>query len=228
MVLNLKRAEHEEREYSYELTLIYHNICNFRASYESSAAIAKRQPIAETFCDLYKISLRSGMIPNYLRYASMLVCTHRYDEAIDLLDTAESMIKSKNMIQCSFKPQAFAASVVPIETNMTKLFKSWMKNILLHVAFSIWEINCIPSNIVYEFYGTISAGDTRKIRLITLRRWHIVEVDAIPLLYYLQYLAHRDNERKQDEALGKFCHFYSEKDLRNILLDKYDKGLSYV
>ncbi|KAH3856967.1 hypothetical protein DPMN_099564 [Dreissena polymorpha] len=184
---NLRDAVEEGCEYDFEVNYIYRNLSGSTASLEASEKLAEKRPISRDILKLYNISLKSGQITNYLRYASMLVCTHQYKKAVALLETAEKMI-TPNMVELSMIYTDRETSRLPIETNMTQLLRNLVENIAMPVKLFWQEINCIPSHMVYEFYSPISEEDKSNLQHVHRTGPHTIDslaVDAKPFLYYL-------------------------------------------
>ncbi|KAH3837048.1 hypothetical protein DPMN_110426 [Dreissena polymorpha] len=65
-----------DHKYRYETELYLNDIFNTKASIEASQSIENNIGIADAIDELFRDSLRSGNISCYLKYVSMLVCTH--------------------------------------------------------------------------------------------------------------------------------------------------------
>ncbi|KAH3855749.1 hypothetical protein DPMN_098318 [Dreissena polymorpha] len=197
---NLEHSISYPEDYSFQLEIVYQKIINTIATTDASANIADKKPIANDIHEMYKSSLRSGQISNYLKYASMLVCIHDYDRAVSLLKDIENMI-TQDMVQVSmisdetvFEPVIARAHKGLTPNEMLKVFQA---KIIQNIDFTIFEINCTPRNFIYEMYNRFHTAD--------YQNW-IAVVDAKPFLYYLQYLAHEATEGKY-AAMAKLSNY---------------------
>ncbi|KAH3708121.1 hypothetical protein DPMN_067560 [Dreissena polymorpha] len=199
---NVKKAFSNRNDYSFEHEFFYEILTNIVATTEASIHIAEKKLITEEIHEMYKSSCRSGQTANYLKYASLLVCIHDYEQAVEVLKYIESRI-TRDMVHLSMisdtKPMSFK-----ISNNLTPLemFKVFVSNIINYVEFTKHESNCAPSHLIYELHRT--AGDDRAG--YDGKRMFAV-VDAKPFLYYLQNLAHTDDDGKNAaiEKLKCYC-----------------------
>ncbi|KAH3784078.1 hypothetical protein DPMN_162029 [Dreissena polymorpha] len=76
--------------------------------------------------------------------------------------------------------------------------------VAVSTIFSRHEINCIPWQLVAEFYRTVTAEDKAYSRELHLpMKWmDLAVVDALPYMYYLQYLIFRTTGLISDKDIA--------------------------
>ncbi|KAH3859174.1 hypothetical protein DPMN_101890 [Dreissena polymorpha] len=204
-----------ENEYSSELLLYFETTSCILASLQASKCIENRQHITDDIARLYTDSLVSGQIPLLLKYASMLVCTKRFEGAEAILEKIEMMIKP-DMFQFAVKVDD-SGRISELDSDETTHRSTSRENYLKYVSKAIFpveftrhEINSAPFFLQYEMHRTITPDDDIARRSFKgLLNWmDCVVSDAKPFLYYLQFLASKSFE-KQEEAflkLESYCN----------------------
>ncbi|KAH3852310.1 hypothetical protein DPMN_094815 [Dreissena polymorpha] len=123
----------------------------------ASKIIAMKIPLNKDIVTMYELSLSPTHIPNYLKYASMLVCTQQFTRAESLLEHVEGMLSS-DMIPISMKESDILKQEQALDTtgvySSKDMFMSCVSKILMDVEFNTGEISCMPVHLVYEMYGT--------------------------------------------------------------------------
>ncbi|KAH3798552.1 hypothetical protein DPMN_152152 [Dreissena polymorpha] len=221
---NIKTSIQNGSDYCEELGYILKYIYNTLASMNASKRIAMKRPIDKDVIKMYEMSLSPMHITNYLKYASMLVCTHQYTRAEALLQHVESLI-SPDMIHISInRPDGIRKGIQAKTAHFaglsspTDILMRYVSKMLVDVVFNTEEIYCVPSHLAFEMYrnGMEEECNVRE-RYKPFEIWMkdvAVEVRAEPFLHYLQYLSSKDVFAKQ-LALIKLIDYCSIEFFRN-------------
>ncbi|KAH3833099.1 hypothetical protein DPMN_106400 [Dreissena polymorpha] len=160
------------------------------ATIQASSCIDQKTPITKEITMLYETSIKSGMLACYLKFSSMLIVTGQNERAVSLL------LEIEEQIQPIIEVVPFPGSPEPVCCRTTKsITPSAIKYILkmsLPIVFLHYEVNCIPQFLAYEIYSTYIPtlnNDAAKDYVSTMK--NDVTVDALPLLYYLKFVACR-------------------------------------
>ncbi|KAH3802387.1 hypothetical protein DPMN_156063 [Dreissena polymorpha] len=168
---------------------------------------------------MYERSVSSDNIVNRLKYASMFVCNEQFDQAEAQLDAIEKLITidmvqfSSDRLYDNYEPEVLTKTpCAPSE-----IFMSYLRKLLFPVEFMKDELHCLPSHLIFEMYRTITDED-RKARPSTTYKtaqpkitfwpdfwFETAKIDALPFLYFLQYLSTK-NKKKKSKAI---CNFVS-------------------
>ncbi|KAH3829836.1 hypothetical protein DPMN_103065 [Dreissena polymorpha] len=183
--------------YRYELKKTLNDTFNQKASFEASRCIKNNIVISEAVYEMFRVSLLTGQISCYLKYASMLVCTQQYEKAESLLN---EVYIAPDMVEFSLflddfkalgKQVKIAKSISPLNIMM-----DCSRKIVTPVSFSRKESHCLPKHLVYEMYRR-NAGTSKS------EYWKDnALINARPFLFYLQYLSSRHTHAKQVYVLN--------------------------
>ncbi|KAH3727823.1 hypothetical protein DPMN_053768 [Dreissena polymorpha] len=200
-VQSVQEALNRWNKYSTELNFLLKTVHGAIASIKASACIANNVAITEDIIKLYNSSFSRMHIDNYLKYASMLVCTRKCELADAILEYVDRML-TPDMIELSLKGKYIKtpAHIHQKEElfSPTDIFIAYASKMLLVVTFPREAIHCVPVFLVYEMYRTITnrdyeKGDPNKFCNMWMEQ---AVVDVKPFLYYLQYLSARCIEKK--------------------------------
>ncbi|KAH3768335.1 hypothetical protein DPMN_169547 [Dreissena polymorpha] len=150
----------------------------------------------------------------------MLFCTNKKKQAEALLQQVENMMKP-DLIEVSIKRVPYVLNFnfdrITEEYAPTYQLAKYLLKLLLCVEFTREETQCLPNNIKYEMYRTITHDDYKERGCIeVLYIWmEFAVIDAKPFWYYLQYLSSDDVKKKTNAFRKLIEHCRSKQDVVN-------------
>ncbi|WAR12169.1 hypothetical protein MAR_026349, partial [Mya arenaria] len=134
-------------------------------------------------------------ISSLLKCASICISCRHFEKATDILNYVEGLIKPY-VVQFSgcyqrenpkFNDEFHSRLLENIE-NDEHLLRS---SVAISVKFSRLETPCVPKHLVFEMYRTFREVDKRYRHPHSDVWMDAAVIDAIPFMYYLQYLAYK-------------------------------------
>ncbi|XP_052252981.1 uncharacterized protein LOC127859518 [Dreissena polymorpha] len=164
---------------------------SIQASMKASLSIGQNQILPEEIFTLCNKSLTSDVTSSRLKLASIYFSLRRFKEADAILRQVDALISNKVMHYRPFREFKLDSDVL----KRRKEFPDILQNeIAMCTIFSRHEINCVPGQLVAEFYRTVTKEDAEHRHQIVFNVWldHAV-VDSKTYMYYLKYLTSQLN-----------------------------------
>ncbi|KAH3704024.1 hypothetical protein DPMN_079079 [Dreissena polymorpha] len=168
-----------------------HHLATLTASMKASLSIGQNQILPEEIFTLCNKSLTSDVTSSRLKLASIYFSLRRFKEADAILRQVDALISNKVMHYRPFREFKLDSDVL----KRRKEFPDILQNeIAMCTIFSRHEINCVPGQLVAEFYRTVTKEDAEHRHQIVFNVWldHAV-VDSKTYMYYLKYLTSQLN-----------------------------------
>ncbi|KAH3784143.1 hypothetical protein DPMN_162095 [Dreissena polymorpha] len=156
---------------------------------KASLCIGNNQSLPQEIFTLCDKSLMSDVTSSRLKLASIYFSARRFEEAAAILKQVGALISNK-VIHVS--PFIYNKNKIgpEIRGRRIELLDIFQKEIAFCTCFSRHEINCVPGQLVAEFYRTVTVED-EGCRLPKHPCKDLAVVDSVPYMYYLQYLIFR-------------------------------------
>ncbi|XP_052226713.1 uncharacterized protein LOC127841691 [Dreissena polymorpha] len=192
-------------------TLPFHY--SIHAAMKASLCIGNNQSLPQEIFTLCEKSLISDVTSSRLKLASIYFSAQRFEEAAAILKQVDALISNKVIPVSPFVTNnEFSSKMM----GRGKDFKDILqKEIALCTIFKRHEINCVPRQLVAEFYRTVTVEDAGCRRNYPRNEWMDLEdagfrlsfswmdlavVDSLPYMHYLQYLIFRNSELIGDKV----------------------------
>ncbi|KAH3784218.1 uncharacterized protein LOC127841684 [Dreissena polymorpha] len=185
-------------------TLPFHY--SMQAIMKASLCIGENQTLPQEIFTLCEKSLMSDVTSSRLKFASIYFSAWRFEEAAAILNQVDAFVSNK-VIPFSpcfiFKNRKFDLELM----RRRKEFLHMLQNeVAVSTIFSRHEINCVPGQLVAEFYRTVTAEDKACRGSIHKPSWmewmDLAVVDSLPYMYYLQYLIFRTTGLISDKDIA--------------------------
>ncbi|KAH3784246.1 hypothetical protein DPMN_162199 [Dreissena polymorpha] len=163
---------------------------SIQASMKASLCIGENQTLPQEIFILCEKSLMSDVTSSRLKLASIYFSVWRFKETAAVLKQVGALICNK-VIPFSpfftFKNHKFDSELLGRRKEFLLMLQ---KVVALCTIFSRHEINCVPRQLVAEFYRTVTVEDAG-CRLPSNYWMDLAVVDSLLYMYYLQYLTYR-------------------------------------
>ncbi|KAH3784258.1 hypothetical protein DPMN_162212 [Dreissena polymorpha] len=187
------------------ITLPFHY--SMQAIMKASLCIGENRTLPQEILTLCEKSLMSDVTSSRLKFASIYFSARRFEEAAAILNQVDALVSNKVIpyspcFKFNFKNHKF--DLEPLRRR--KEFLHMLQNeVAVSTIFSRHEINCVPGQLVAEFYRTVTAED-KACRVVPIPFWmnwmDLAVVDSLPYLYYLQYLIFRTTGLISDKEIA--------------------------
>ncbi|XP_052762685.1 uncharacterized protein LOC128205222 [Mya arenaria] len=184
---------------------------NLLATSQASTCVELHQPVTADIYNLYQESLDSDLTSSRLKFASMLYCTHQYEEAAAVLEHIEALLHP-DVWQYSFSNRGqpdpsnnFLKSLID-RRPVSEVIRT---SVAFSVTFKPQEVHCVPEHLLLEMHRTINQEDDQHRYPIDGIWMDSAITDSIPFLYYLQYLTYRQlgQQHRKFTAMRKLRHY---------------------
>ncbi|KAH3740502.1 hypothetical protein DPMN_047208 [Dreissena polymorpha] len=159
-------------------------------------------------------SLNSDVASSRLKFASMLYCSGHHQAAVRVLEDVERRYHSKVKALCAFRRlkgdidlKVFADMLLGNTDNSEPPFA-------FCVHFLRQESHCAPLILLFEMNRNITEEEVAQRDYIEKHWMGSAEVDALPFLYYMQYLTY-DGLGERDKQLHAMEVFEAYINIRN-------------
>ncbi|KAH3841165.1 uncharacterized protein LOC127879502 [Dreissena polymorpha] len=205
---NLQTAAVAYTLFAREFYMIADMVTSVSASLSASSCLEEKQTVTKEIYQMYQSSLCSGLMCNYIRFATFLFCDGQFQRAAYFLNKAERMI-TLNILQISIgdrQPHQVSECVPAYDIPLSET----LKNTAVCLVFCNRERNCIPWLLQFELHKK-SIARSNSNRGYKFEFSDLAVVDSIPFLFYLQYLTFREllNRDNQLMALTKLKDYLS-------------------
>ncbi|KAH3784123.1 uncharacterized protein LOC127842177 [Dreissena polymorpha] len=187
---------------------------SIQAVMKASLCIGENQTLPQEIFALCEKSLMSDVTSSRLKLASIYFLQCRFEEAAAILKQVNALI-SNQVIPFSpffsFSNHKFGSELL----GRRKEFLHMLQNeVAVCTIFNRHEMNCVPRQLVAEFYRTVTAEDAG-CRLYRDYWMDLAVVNSLPYMYYLQYLTFRITGliSDKDSALNNLQYYVLSKDL---------------
>ncbi|KAH3784274.1 hypothetical protein DPMN_162228 [Dreissena polymorpha] len=176
---------------------------SMHAAMKASLCIGNNQSLPQGIFTLCDKSLMSDVTSSRLKLASIYFSARRFEEAAAILKQVDALITNKvtpvSPFFCNKTP--FDPEMMGRRREFPDIFQ---KEIAFCTIFSRHEINCVPGQLVVEFYRTVTVEDEGCLRdNRSWRLWmHHAVVDSLPYMYYLQFLIFRSTGLISDKDIA--------------------------
>ncbi|KAH3784208.1 hypothetical protein DPMN_162160 [Dreissena polymorpha] len=204
--INITSTGHIRSAVSISLPFQY----SIQAVMKASLCIGQNQTIPQEIFTLCDKSLMSDVTSSRLKLASIYFSAGRFEETAAILKQVDALLSNKIIIYVSpflcNKNHKFGSEMMG--RRKKEVIDILQKEVALCTIFSRHEINCVPGQLVAEFYRTITVEDS-SCRIFTDYWMDLAVVDSLAYLYYLQYLTFRTTGLLSDKN-GAFTNLHSE------------------
>ncbi|XP_052226698.1 uncharacterized protein LOC127841681 isoform X4 [Dreissena polymorpha] len=166
-------------------TLPFHY--SIQAAMKASLCIVNNLTLPQEIFTLCDKSLMSDVTSSRLKLASIYFSVWRFEEAAAILKQADALISNKIIYFSPFfcyKNPKFGSEIMGGRKEFIDILQ---KKVAVCTIFSRHDMNCVPGQLVAEFYRTVTVEDA-SCRLLSDYWMDLAVVDSLPYLYYLQYL----------------------------------------
>ncbi|KAH3784099.1 hypothetical protein DPMN_162050 [Dreissena polymorpha] len=176
---------------------------SIHAAMKASLSIGNNQSLPHEIFTLCDKSLMSDVTSSRLKLASIYFSARRFEEAAAILKQVDALTSNKVIYVSPFSPdtQKIGPEMMGRRIEFLDIFQ---KEIAFCTIFSRHEINCVPGQLVAEFYRTVTVEDEGCRR--DHRSWtewmDLAVVDSLPYMYYLQFLIFRSNGLISDKDIA--------------------------
>ncbi|XP_052226330.1 uncharacterized protein LOC127841501 [Dreissena polymorpha] len=168
---------------------------SMQAILKASLCIGENRTLPQEILTLCEKSLMSDVTSSRLKFASIYFSAWQFEEAAAILNQVDALV-SNTVIP--FSP-CFNFNNYKFDLELLRRRKEFLHMLQNEVAMSTMfgrhEINCVPGQLVAEFYRTVTAEDKACRGALHVPSWmewmDLAVVDSLPYLYYLQYLIFR-------------------------------------
>ncbi|KAH3784108.1 hypothetical protein DPMN_162059 [Dreissena polymorpha] len=172
---------------------------------KASLCIGENQTLPQEIFTLFEKSLMSDVTSSRLKFASIYFSAWRFEEAAAILNQVDALVSNK--VICFSPCLDFLKHKFDLELlRRRKEFLHMLQNeVALSTIFSRHEINCVPGQLVAEFYRTVTVEDKacRGALNSSCMEWMgLAVVDSLPYMYYLQYLIFRTTGLISDKDIA--------------------------
>ncbi|KAH3784103.1 hypothetical protein DPMN_162054 [Dreissena polymorpha] len=180
---------------------------SIHAAMKASLCIGNNQSLPQEIFTLCDKSLMSDVTYSRLKLASIYFSARRFKEAAAILKQVDALISNK-VIHVSpyiFNEETFGPEMIGRRIEFPDIFQ---KEIAVCTIFGRNEINCVPGQLVAEFYRTVTVEDEgcRRDRRSSPLNWtgwmDLAVVDSLPYMYYLQFLIFRSTGLISDKDIA--------------------------
>ncbi|KAH3769080.1 hypothetical protein DPMN_170327 [Dreissena polymorpha] len=155
-------------------------------SLKASVAIGKQKKVSQKIINLYEISLYTGTLACYLKYASMFICTEQYRRSASVLADIEEQIKP--LLEVLPLPGSTEQHDTRSSKDITKYAKQYMEKVSMPVVFMFNENNCVPDFLEYEIHAATIPANSEFTRDYVSTMKNDVAADALPYFFYLKFI----------------------------------------
>ncbi|KAH3704029.1 hypothetical protein DPMN_079084 [Dreissena polymorpha] len=190
---------------------------SIQAAMKASLCIGQNQSLPQEIFTLCDKSLTSDVTSSRLKLASLYFVLRRYEETDAILTQVDALISNKVIPLSPF--WGFKYKFDSELLGRQKEFIDILQNsIALSTIFSRHEMNCVPEQLVAEFYRTVTVEDENCRNLVVGRSFwmDLAVVDSKTYMYYLQYLTFRFTGLISDKDIvfqNFQDHVFSDKDM---------------
>ncbi|KAH3704032.1 hypothetical protein DPMN_079087 [Dreissena polymorpha] len=163
---------------------------SIQAAMKASLCIGQNEILPQEIFILFDKALTSDVTSCRLKLASIYFSLRRFNEAVAILKQVEVLISKKVMSYSPFVTCVFDSELL----KRRKEFPDILQNeIALCTIFNRHEINCVPGQLVAEFFRLVKVEYSDLVHPFNLDFWkELAVVDSITYMYYLQYLTFRN------------------------------------
>ncbi|KAH3784063.1 hypothetical protein DPMN_162014 [Dreissena polymorpha] len=163
---------------------------SIQAVTKASLCIGENQTLTHEIFTLCDKSLMSDLTSSRLRLASIYFSARRFEEAAAILKQLDTLISDKVILVSPvyyYSKNKFLYELLARQKGFLHILQN---EVAVCTIFSRHEINCVPGQLVAEFYRTVTV-EGKGCRLPSPHWMDFAMVDSLPYMYYLQYLIYR-------------------------------------
>ncbi|KAH3784112.1 uncharacterized protein LOC127842176 [Dreissena polymorpha] len=180
---------------------------SIHAAMKASLCIGNNQSLPQEIFTLCDKSLMSDVTSSRLKLASIYFSARRFEEAAAILKQVDALISDKVIHVSPFigNNRKFGAEMIGRRKEFSDILQ---KDIAVCTIFSRNEINCVPGQLVAEFYRTVTVENEgwrrdRRFGPFSWMEWmDLAVVDSLPYMYYLQFLIFRSTGLISDKDIA--------------------------
>ncbi|XP_052285871.1 uncharacterized protein LOC127881771 isoform X2 [Dreissena polymorpha] len=162
---------------------------SIQTAMKTTLCIGQNQSIPQEIFTMCDKSLTSDVTSSRLKLASIYFSLRRSKEVDAILEQVDALISNKVMPYSPFKKSEFDLKLLERRKELPDILQNV---IALCTIFNRHEMNCVPGQLVAEFYRTVTMEDANCRHASDGSFWmELAVVDSRTYMYYLQYLTFR-------------------------------------